>query len=89
MRIEEEGRLTIALNNKKLTYEIGAPRNSGNKQMKAQTRKLFLFPASQETVDAVVLLEIMKIRQSNLFRTETISVTSNYANQTLQNSGIW
>lgn len=76
MRTDEEGHLTMALNNRKLTYAIGAPRNLGNKKTKSQTRKSFSFPASQETVNAAaVLLEIINIRQTNLrFRTETLSV---------------
>lgn len=62
----DEGQQVTALNNKKLKYTVEIPRNLGNKQPKIQTRKLFLFPATQETVDAAVLLEIMKIRQSKL-----------------------
>lgn len=43
----------------------GVPENLENRQMRIQKGKLFLFPASQETEDVAMLLEIMKIMQSN------------------------
>ncbi|GAA0149441.1 hypothetical protein LIER_08608 [Lithospermum erythrorhizon] len=59
---DEEGHLTIALNNKKLTNRTGTPRNRGKRRTKIRRRDLFVLPAVQETVEAAVLFEFMKIR---------------------------
>jgi hypothetical protein len=56
----------MALIKRKLTYAIKAPRNFGNRQNRIQKKRLFLFPDLQETVDAPVVLEFMKISQSIL-----------------------
>lgn len=61
-----EGLLSIALTNKKFTYATGVPKKFGSKQTKIQRKKSFLFPDLQETVDATVVLEFMKITMSNL-----------------------
>lgn len=66
MQIDEEGHRTMALNNWKLTYATRVPRKLGSKQAKIQKRKSFLFPDWQETVDATVLLEFIKIWFANL-----------------------
>ncbi|XP_043712650.1 uncharacterized protein LOC122661320 [Telopea speciosissima] len=66
MRTDEEGFLTMALNKRKFTYAIGVPRNLGRMQTKIQKKKSFLFPDLQETMDAAVLLEFMKIKWSIL-----------------------
>ncbi|KAK8519375.1 hypothetical protein V6N12_025414 [Hibiscus sabdariffa] len=60
------GLLSTALNEIKLMYAIGSPRNLGSKQKRVQKKKVLLFPDLQETVDASVVLEFMKIMQSNL-----------------------
>jgi hypothetical protein len=56
----------MALIKRKLTYAIKAPRNFGKRQNRIQKKRLFLFPDLQETVDAPVVLEFMKISPSNL-----------------------
>lgn len=61
-----EGLLSMALINRKLTNAKRVPRNFGSRQNKIQKNKLFLFPELQETLDAPVVLEFMKITQSNL-----------------------
>ena len=56
----------MALKSWKLTYATGVPRKLGSKQAKLQKRKSFLFPNLQETVDATVFLEFMKIKFAKL-----------------------
>lgn len=58
----------MALIKRKLTYATKAPRNFGKRQNRIQKKRLFLFPDLQETVDAPVVLEFMKISPSNLGR---------------------
>lgn len=65
MRTEDEGQRTIALNKRKFTNTTVIPRNPGKRQIKIKKRRFFLFPALQETVDASVLLEFMKIRPTS------------------------
>lgn len=58
----------MALIKRKLTYATKAPRNFGKRQNRIQKKRLFLFPDLQETVDAPVVLEFMKISPSILER---------------------
>lgn len=62
---DEDGFLIIALNKRKLTCTTDNPRNLGSRQTRIQ-RKSVLLPALQETLDATVLLEFMKIKFSKL-----------------------
>lgn len=59
-----EGLLSMALIKRKFTYTIAVPKKFGSKQTKIQ-RKSFLFPDLQETTDATVVFELMKIKLSN------------------------
>lgn len=43
-------------------YANGVPKNFGSKQSKIQQKTLFLFPESQETKYAPVVVELMKIQ---------------------------
>ena len=57
----------MALINRKFTYTKGVPKNFGNNENKIQIKqRSFLFPDLQETTDASVVLEFMKIKLSNL-----------------------
>lgn len=60
-----EGLLSTDFTSERLTHAIRAPKNFGSKQTKIQ-KKSFLFPELQETKDATVVLEFMKIELSNL-----------------------
>ena len=59
-----EGLLSMALIKRKSTYTIAVPKKFGSKQTKIQW-KLFLFPDLQETTNATVVFELMKIKLSN------------------------
>lgn len=61
-----EGRLSIALINRKSPNAKGVPKNLGSKQNRIQKKMMFLFPDLQETTDVSVILELMKIKLSNL-----------------------
>lgn len=61
-----EGLLSTALTNERFSYAIGAPKNFGSRQSRIQRKKSFLFPELQETKDATVVFEFMKIKLSNL-----------------------
>jgi hypothetical protein len=62
-----EGRLSIALINRKSPKAKGVPKNLGSKQNRIQKKMMFLFPDLQETTDVSVILEFMKIKLSNLY----------------------
>ena len=64
--VTEAELLSMALIKIKLTYVMGIARNFGSKQNKIQKKKLFLFPDLQETVDDSMVVEYIKIMQSNL-----------------------
>jgi hypothetical protein len=61
-----EGRLSIALINRRFPNAKGVPKNLGSKQNKIQKKMMFLFPDLQETTDVSVILELMKMKLSNL-----------------------
>lgn len=74
MRSDDEGHLTITLNSKKFTHAIIDTRKLGSTQTKIEKNKLFLFPDLQETVNATVLLEFMKIRISSCMEERNIKL---------------
>ena len=49
---------------RKFTDAVGVLKNFGNKQTKIQKNKSFLFPDLQETMDATVVVEFIKISLS-------------------------
>jgi hypothetical protein len=59
----------MALINRKFTNTKGVPKNFGSNENKIQKKqRSLLFPDLQETTDASVVVEFMKIKLSNLGR---------------------
>ena len=54
----------MALIKRKFTYTIAVPKKFGSERTKL-SRKSFSFPGLQETVEATVVFEFMKIKLSN------------------------